>query len=145
MVVPFVVEENVLIYSANQMTLSLGNLQSKLKTKNLLENYTVILIIVSVILGSVSLIGAQKVQKYLGLETKRKSESGLTEESQLMENYELSRIMQEGDPSTAGTQGNTRIGQYRKTSAELLAETCSPDVTLSEKVGDDSDGETLEL
>jgi hypothetical protein len=142
-IVPFLVEEYVLIYSANQMTTSLGTLQSKLKTKNLLENYTLILMVVSIILGSVSLVGAEKVQKYLGMETKRKPQSGSSEESKLLQYNDNSKLIE-----LSGLEGafpNKRVGQFRKSSAELLAETCSPDVTLSEKMGDDSDGETSEL
>src|SRR3990167_3656622 len=100
--------------------------------------------VVSIILGSVSLVGAPRVQKYLGLETTRKTASGLVDHSRLEEFHEQSGFI---EMSTLEDQSRkeSRIGEFQKTPAEILAETCSPDVTLSEKVGDDSDGETLEL
>lgn len=83
-VVPFLVESTLLLYSENEMSLSMGDLQSRLRLKNLTENYTAIGVGLSTILGILTILFAERFSDMLGWEEKthEKDEAKLQEEKQ---------------------------------------------------------------
>lgn len=61
---PYVEEELLLKYSEEAMLKNLGEIQSNLKLMNLIEIYTIILIVVCALIGGVSLAVSTKFVKY---------------------------------------------------------------------------------
>lgn len=58
--IPLAIESTEMVYSASEMTNSLGNLQNKIRLKNLIESYIVILLIAAAIVAFISVANSDK-------------------------------------------------------------------------------------